>query len=43
MRTQTYEGSYARLTTADVLEILAKLMALAAAELAADAEELASP
>ena len=40
MLTQHYEGAYARLTTADVLELLAKLMALAAAELEADADEL---
>lgn len=35
-----YDGAYARLTTADVLELMAKLMALAAEELAAEAEEV---
>ena len=35
MHTQTYEGAYARLTPRDLAELLAKLMAMAAKELAA--------
>jgi hypothetical protein len=39
MLSQTYQGAYARLTAHDLAELLAKLMALAAEELAAHPQD----